>query len=92
VAKTKVLVGGGHPVGELVAEYLNSRRPTLRPSSIKTLEFRLRTITKGRATVPVEAFPWRSAWSDLVDFGCCRRVRELLHEGRACSAQPAGGR
>jgi len=67
VAKTKVLVGGGHPVGELVTEYLNSRRPALRPSSIKTLEFRLRTITKGRATVPVEAFPWRSAWSELVE-------------------------
>jgi integrase len=44
-----------------------SARTSLRPSSIKTLEFRLRTITKGRATVPVEAFPWRSAWSEHVE-------------------------
>ena len=65
-AKTKVLAGTGHPIGKLVIEYLGNRRPILRPSSIRTLEFRLRTIVRGREAVPVEVFPWMRAWSERV--------------------------
>lgn len=65
-AKTKLLAGGGHPIGEMAAEYLNSRRSILRPSSIATLDFRLRAVTQGREAVPIEAFPWTRAWSEHV--------------------------
>lgn len=65
-AKTRVLAGGGHPIDKLVSTYLESRGATLRPSSIETLGFRLRTLIRGREGIPVEAFPWVKAWSEKV--------------------------
>lgn len=65
-ANTRLLVGRGHSIGDLVTTYLESRRQMLRPSSQKTLGFRLQAISKGRDAVPVEAFPWVRAWSENV--------------------------
>lgn len=61
-AKPKLLTGGGHPIGDLVDKYLDERKQSLRASSIKTIEFRLRSLTKDREAVAVEAFPWMRAW------------------------------
>jgi integrase len=62
-AKPKVLVGGGHPIGELVDKYIDEGTRGLRASSIKTMEFRLRTLARDRDRVPIEVFPWMKAWT-----------------------------
>lgn len=59
------LVKDGRPIGEVVDAYLASLTK-LRPSSIATLRYRLRAITKGRERMPIEAFPWATAWRDHV--------------------------
>jgi integrase len=65
-AKTELLVDGGHPIGEIIVEYLKARASNLKPSSIQTLDFRLRTLAARRDAVPIEVFPWRKAWGDHV--------------------------
>ena len=65
-ARSKLLPAGGHPIGESVSRYIDSRKASLRPSSLQTLEFRTRTIIKGRDTVAVEIFPWTRAWNEHV--------------------------
>jgi integrase len=62
--RAKLLPTGGHAIGDLLSQYLESRRLNLRPSSIKTLGFRIRTIIQGRDAVAVEIFPWIRAWSE----------------------------
>jgi hypothetical protein len=62
-AKHKVLVGGGHPIGDLVDKYIDERTRSLRASSLKTIEFRLRTLARDRDRVPIEVFPWMKAWT-----------------------------
>ena len=63
-SRPKLLTGGGHPIGDLVDKYLDERRQSLRASSMKTIEFRLRALSKDRAAVPVEGFPWMRAWTE----------------------------
>jgi len=63
-SRSKLLPAGGHPIGESVSRYLDSRSASLRPSSIKTLEFRTQTIIQGREAVAVESFPWTRAWTE----------------------------
>ena len=63
-ARSKLLPAGGHPIGELVSRYLDSRKASLRPSSATTLEFRTRTVIQGRDAVAVESFPWTRAWTE----------------------------
>jgi integrase len=62
--RAKLLPTGGHATSDLLSQYLESRRPALRPSSIQTLEFRIRTVIQGREAVAVEIFPWTRAWSE----------------------------
>lgn len=38
----------------------------LRSSTVATIRFRLRAITKGRERMPIEAFPWATAWREHV--------------------------
>jgi integrase len=65
-AKTELLVGGGHPIGDLIAEYIKHRTPSLKLSSIQTLDFRLRALADKRNAVPIEMFPWMKAWREKV--------------------------
>jgi integrase len=80
-AKRQLLVDGGHPIGEMIAEYLKIRASTLRPSSIQTLDFRLRTLANKREAVPVEIFPWMKAWGDRV----ARQSTDSQHGIRAAA-------
>ena len=61
----RTLRDGGHAVGDVLDEYLASRSD-LRPSSIRTVRFRLEAIFRGRRAIPVEAFPWSKAWIQYV--------------------------
>ena len=61
----RTLRDGGHAVGDVLDEYLASRRD-LRPSSIRTVRFRLDAIFRARRAIPVEAFPWSKAWNQYV--------------------------
>jgi integrase len=65
-AKTELLVDGGHPIQDVIREYLKTRESSLKPSSIQTLDFRLRTLIDKRNAVPIEVFPWMKAWGEHV--------------------------
>ena len=49
----------------MIDEHLGSRTD-LKPSSVRTLRFRLAAIAKGRTQFPIEAFPWERAWREQV--------------------------
>jgi integrase len=59
----RTLKDGGHAIGDVLDKYLASRAADLKPSSIRTVRFRLEAIFQGRRAVPVEAFPWIKAWT-----------------------------
>src|SRR6516225_5479818 len=56
--------GGGDAIGEVLEKSLASRAADLKPSSIRTVRFRLEAIFQGRRAIPVEAFPWVKAWTE----------------------------
>jgi integrase len=61
----RTLKGGGHPIGDVLDQYLE-RRTDLKPSSVRTMRFRLGAMFQGRRAMPVEAFPWMKAWNQHV--------------------------
>lgn len=63
-AQTK-LVREGRPIEDVITAYVDSQT-LLKPSSVATLRYRLKAITKGRARMPIEAFPWVKAWTENV--------------------------
>lgn len=60
------VVKDGRPVQEVINDYLGGL-VKLRPSSVSTLRYRLRAMVKGRERVPIESFPWTSAWREHVE-------------------------
>lgn len=62
IARAQLLVvKDGRPIEDVIDAYLASQTK-LRPSSRKTLGYRLRAIIRGRERLPIEVFPWRTAW------------------------------
>jgi integrase len=64
-ASRKKLPGGGTKMEKAIEEYVASRTD-LKPSTIETIRFRLAAVTRERTHVPIEVFPWETAWKERV--------------------------